>query len=417
MKAVLAAPPPAFFGVWVVRATFLLAIFGWGVGFYGPPIYLAEVIRRTGWPLGLVSAAMTVHFLVGAVVVANLPRLYARFGLPAVTAAGAMLTAFGLVGWAIAQAPWQLFCAALLTGMGWVAMGAVAVNTLVATWYQKHRPMALSKAYNGASIGGVIFSPLWVALIAWLGFANAASMVGAVLIVVVLLLTRHVFSKTPESCGQTVDDETPASTNIRTLRPNQQPASSGIVLWRHRAFITLSAGMAFGLFAQIGLLAHLFNLLAPAVGAQRMGWLMGMATACAIGGRMLAARAVRHFENRRAVAAGSYLVQALGVAALLLSGGENLWLITLGMVLFGTGIGNATSLPPLVAQSDFPPPDVARAVALIVAIGQATYAFAPAFFGLLQGSSVGPHDRFFLLAIGIQLLAAAAFLVHRPRTR
>jgi hypothetical protein len=52
-----------FFGPWAVRSAFVLAIFGWGVGFYGPSIYLAEVIGRTGWSLGLVSTAVTVHFL------------------------------------------------------------------------------------------------------------------------------------------------------------------------------------------------------------------------------------------------------------------------------------------------------------------------------------------------------------------
>jgi hypothetical protein len=31
---------------------------------------------------GVGSSAVTVHFLVGAVVVANLPALYRRFGLP-----------------------------------------------------------------------------------------------------------------------------------------------------------------------------------------------------------------------------------------------------------------------------------------------------------------------------------------------
>ena len=51
-------------------------------------------------------------------------------------------------------------------------------------------------------------------------------------------------------------------------------------------------------------------------------------------------------------------------------------------MLFGAGIGNATSLPPLIAQSEFAR-DVAR-VPLIVAIAQAAYAFAPAIFGALR---------------------------------
>ena len=81
-------PAQSFFGRQVVAAAFMLAVLGWGLGFYGPPIYLHAVQAVRGWPLALVSTAVTMHFLVGAVVVANLPALYRRFGLAAVTKVG-----------------------------------------------------------------------------------------------------------------------------------------------------------------------------------------------------------------------------------------------------------------------------------------------------------------------------------------
>ncbi|MGP1667465.1 MAG: MFS transporter, partial [Rhodanobacter sp.] len=214
-----------------------------------------------------------------------------------------------------------------------------------------------------------------------------------------------------------LDGEGSDTLKVQRLGSNLKRALPGSLLWRDWAFITLSAGMAIGLFAQIGLLAHLFNIFSPVVGDQRMGWLMGLGTACAIGGRSIAARAVQRFGNRRVVAAAGYFVQALGSATLLLSDGHNIWLVTLGVLLFGSGIGNATSIPPLVAQSDFAPEDVSRVVALIVAIGQGAYAFAPTFFGLLQSNAHGGPDfmqsQFFTAAIGIQLLAAAAYLAYR----
>ena len=93
------------FGWRVVAAAFVLAVFGWGVAFYGPPIYLHTVVQRTGWSLALVSTAVTWHFLVGAFVVANLPALYRRFGLPVMTTFGAAALAAGAVGWATAMYP------------------------------------------------------------------------------------------------------------------------------------------------------------------------------------------------------------------------------------------------------------------------------------------------------------------------
>jgi len=62
-----------------------------------------------GWPLAVVSAAVTAHFLFGAIVVANLPRLYGRLGVSTVTKLGAAALALGVSGWALAREPWQLF--------------------------------------------------------------------------------------------------------------------------------------------------------------------------------------------------------------------------------------------------------------------------------------------------------------------
>ncbi|HTF01366.1 MAG TPA: MFS transporter, partial [Bradyrhizobium sp.] len=174
-----------FHGWRIVGAAFVLAVFGWGLGFYGPPIYLQAVRDSRGWSLPLVSAAVTVHFLFGALVVARLPGLYLRYGLPAVTKAGVLALAVGISGWAVAAEPWQLFAAALFSGAGWVAMGAAAINAILAPWFIRRRPAALAMAYNGASIGGVVFSPLWVAAIGTWGFPAAAAVVGVIVTVCV----------------------------------------------------------------------------------------------------------------------------------------------------------------------------------------------------------------------------------------
>ena len=87
-----------FYGWRIVGAAFVLAFFGWGLGFYGPPVYLHAVREARGFSIGLVSAAVTVHFLSGAVVAANAPALYHRFGVPMVTIGGGMPARRGRVG-------------------------------------------------------------------------------------------------------------------------------------------------------------------------------------------------------------------------------------------------------------------------------------------------------------------------------
>jgi MFS family permease len=404
-----------FFGWRVTWAAFVVAVFGWGLGFYGPPIYLYAVQEQHGWSLALVSTAVTAHYLIGAVFVANLPALHRRFGLPATTTAGAACLALGLLGWALAQAPVQLFAATVLSGAGWAATGPAAINAMVSPWFQRRRPAALSFAYNGASVGGIVFSPLLVAAIAALGFPGAAAARGAVLVVTLWFLSRRYFAQSPEQLGLAPDgDPTPAPATMQATAP---PSLPGRTLWRDWRFLTLTGGMAIGLFAQIGLIAHLFSLLVPALGPQRAGIAAGFATFCAIAGRTLVGWFLPPGADRRLVAAANYVVQTGGCGAFLLAGGTDVALMLLGVLLIGIGIGNATSLPPLIAQVEFARPDVPRVVATITAISQATYAFAPAIFGMLRAASDGAAAAnaplFFMAAIAVQLVAAGCYLSGR----
>jgi uncharacterized membrane protein len=407
-----------FYGWRVVSAAFVLAVFGWGMGFYGPPIFLEAVRATRGWPLALVSAAVTVHFLIGAAMVANLPALYRRFGLPAVTRAGALSLAIGVLGWAIAASPWQLFVATIFSGAGWAATGAAAINAIVSPWFMRERPAALAMAYNGASIGGVLFSPLWVAAIGLLGFPVAAGAVGLVVALTVWVLSGLLFSRTPQQMGLTPDGDAPDAPAI-PLAPSRAKPLPRAALWRDIGFLTLAVGMALGLFAQIGLIAHLFSLLVPALGAQQAGLAMGAATAAAIAGRSLVGWLMPLDADRRLVACASYAVQIVGSVAFMAAGGTSVPLLLLGVLLFGVGIGNATSLPPLIAQMEFVKADVPRVVSLILAIAQAAYAFAPAAFGLIRefvpAANAGAALPFFAAAALVQALAIGVFLAGRGR--
>jgi MFS family permease len=230
---------PTYYGWRVVGAAFILAVFGLGMGFHGPAVYLQAVHQRTGWPLALVSTAVTVHFLVGAVVVANLPALYRRFGVATVTKAGAILLAAGVFGWAIAAAPWQLFSAALLSGAGWVTMGVAAINAIVAPWFDRARPAALAMAYNGGNIGGVVFSPLWAAAIGAFGFPAAAAGIGLVMAITMWILADRVFSRTPGQMRLIPDGDAPAAPKTAATSSTAKPLP-GSLLWRDREFLTLA---------------------------------------------------------------------------------------------------------------------------------------------------------------------------------
>jgi MFS family permease len=121
-------------------------------------------------------------------------------------------------------------------------------------------------------------------------------------------------------------------------------------------------------------------------------------------GALLPARA-----DRRVVAALNFAVQVGGCLALLAAGGTSVPLLLLGCVLFGLGIGNLVSLPPLIAQTEFARADVGRVVALVTAANQAVFAFAPAVLGAVRDAT-GWTGAPILLAALVQVTAAAVVL-------
>ncbi|MBX6746967.1 MAG: MFS transporter, partial [Acetobacteraceae bacterium] len=135
------------------------------------------------------------------------------------------------------------------------------------------------------------------------------------------------------------------------------------------------------------------------------------ATACAVIGRTVVGALLPPGLDRRLVGALNFLLQAAGSAALALAAGESAALLLLGSVLFGLGIGNLLSLPPLIAQSEWPPEQVPQVIALVTAVNQAFYAFGPGLFGTVM-QEFGPWAPPVVAGL-LQLLAAAVLAIGR----
>jgi MFS family permease len=396
-----------FFGWHVVATAFAIAVFAWGLGFYGPSVFLRTLHAERGWSIAVVSAAISAHFVLSAGLVAYLPDAHQRFGIVVTTRVGAAALACGTLAWALAYQPWQLFGAAIISGAGWAATSGAAINAIIVPWFERKRAVALAMAYNGASVGGVLFVPLWVTLIAAVGFRAAVAIVAAVTLTALLPLAERFLRPTPSSLGLAPDgrEGLPAA---RKGEPLPIEPLSRAALLHDRRFLTMSAAFALGLFAQVGLIAHLLALLSPMLGAASASAVVSLATACAVVGRTLLAWMLGS-RNRRSAAAANFIMQACGVALLALPGATPALLI-LGCVLFGLGIGNLVSLPPLIAQVEFRHVDVPRVVALTIAINQSVFAFAPGVFGALHDATDGYGAALVLAAI-IQVVSAVLVAV------
>src|SRR5262249_14728782 len=127
---------------------------------------------------------------------------------------------------------------------------------------------------------------------------------------------------------------------------------------------------------------------------------------------------------RRLVSCASCAVQMTGSMAFIAAAGSSIPLLWLGIALFGIGFGHSTSLPPLISQVEFLDEGVPPVVALLLAISEGAYAFAPATFGVIrsftldaEGATSGAAPHLFAAAALAQGLAIAAFAAGRAHRR
>ena len=396
-----------FLGWKVVATAFVVAVFAWGFGFYGPGVFLHSLHETRGWSISLISAAITAQFVLSAGIIAYLSDIHHRFGMAATTRAGVVLLALGVMGWALSAAPWELFVASLVTGAGWAVTSGAAINAMVTPWFERRRSAALSHALNGASVGGVVIAPLWLVLISVLGFPAAAALLRAAMLLLVWPLAGLYLRALPTERGLLPDGVMAAAHAPAATR--RSPLSRA-ALFRLPRFATMSGTFALALFAQVGVLAHLVSLLAPRLGDSGAAAGVSLTTVCAITGRLVFATVLGDVDRRLATAANLAL-QVFGIILLAMSDGAALSLA--GCALFGLAVGNVISLPALIAQAELERADVLRAVALVTAVNQALFAFAPGVFGALRDLT-GSYALPLMLAAALDLAGVILILAGRP---
>lgn len=382
----------------IVAVCFLVAIFGWGLGFYGQTVYVAELHRLHGWPTSLISSATTFFYLFGALLIVSVseairildPRNCLLLGVCAMAAAAVLI---GRV-----TEPWQLYAADAVLAFGWAGTSIGVITNTLGLWFDKRRGMAISLALNGASFGGIIGVPLLVVAIDRFGFAGA--MVSAA--IAMLALTIPVIA---------VFVGRPPDRRVEAELPVPEAASASRIralALRDVAFLTVSIAFALVLCAQVGFVVHLISFLDPLIGREHAAVAVALLTAMAVVGRVLFSTVIDRL-NQRLASALSFASQTVALAVIINSRDEVL--LIAACALFGFSVGNMITLPSLIIQREFDPRSFGVLISLATAITQVTYAFGPGIIGLLRDAS-GSYTLPFYGCIGLELMAAVLIMVR-----
>jgi cyanate permease len=292
--------------------------------------------------------------------------------------------------------------------LGWGTLSGAAINIIVAPWFQRRRGLAVSLAFNGATLGGVVIAPALILLTGRLGFARALALAALASLVALLALAAGVMRQGPKTLGLSPDGDPCSPERAQTSPESDHRRSDAVRTWR---FWSVSAPFALGLAAQVGVLTHLVALVTPTLGASGAASVVSVTTASALIGRLATGLFIDR-ANRRLVASATLVVQIAGVS--LLSWAPASAAVYAGCALFGLGVGNLTTLPALILAVEWPRTRFSTLVGMVVGINQLTFAFGPSLVGVIRdwGGAYGPA---LVTCAGLQAIAAALVVLGRQR--
>ena len=107
-----------FYGWNGVAATFVMALFSFGLGFSGLSVYVATLQRIHGWSASAVSAPVTVYYVAGALLTMVIGAAFERFGPRVVVCVGSVAMAASVAALGSVTQPWQLYPTFLVMSLG-----------------------------------------------------------------------------------------------------------------------------------------------------------------------------------------------------------------------------------------------------------------------------------------------------------
>jgi MFS family permease len=392
----------------VVIACGILATFSWGLGFYGLGVYLHALSRLHGWSAGLISVAVTVYYALSAGCLVVVGGLIDRHGPRGVLTYGVVTMAAAVALLGVITAPWQLFAVYVVMATSWSCLSSTGLSSTLLPWFGRRQGLAMTLALTGASVGGMVLVPILVALAQWHGFRFATTAVSLALLVIGLPLVWLVIGGRPS----------PAQVAVELGRDGAPTGPGGgreAKVWTRQEVLrvpllwTLMIPFALALAAQVGFLVHQISVLEPYLGESHAALTVSATTVAALLGRIALGLLSDRVDLRKLSAVN---IGAQGAALAVMAAWPSPAVLVAASLVFGLGVGNLITFPPLLAREEFGQRSFGTVFGLVGAATQAGVALGPGLMGLLH-DLLGSYQTALWCLVALEGVAAVAVLWGR----
>jgi len=370
----------SFHGWRIVAACMAFVTVSWSLGIFGMGVYVHALADSRGFSIGTVSTAVTVAYIVSALLMVGVGRFITCRGSRPVVALGVLAMAAGVAAMPWCQQIWQVYAAFLVLGLGMACLSTNTVGSTLAPWFERLQGRAMSTSMLGASIGGMMGTPLLMGGIHAWGFQTTAMVAAVVAVAVVLPLAVWVLKTRPQDVGRHPDGMS-ARQQDQTVQAIQWNLKDATATRQFRSHV-----IAFGIgqMVQVGFLSHHVSIAIPVLGAQGAAAAVFAAAVAAFLGRLLLARYADQVDVRK-VGSGVFLLAAVSLVGMAVLPGK--WALVATSISFGLTVGNVTTLAPMIIRREFGAASFGVVFGLAATINQLSMALGPTVYGVL-------HDAF-----------------------
>ncbi|MEQ1889600.1 MAG: MFS transporter [Alphaproteobacteria bacterium] len=399
--------PRMFYGWRIVASVFVIMTFASGLGFYNISVILSALTREQGFSVSLASGATAIFFVVSGFAGLGISKLIMRYDIRYTIIGGALLAGLSMMAIAHCTEVWQVFVVYAVFGVGFAGSNMVPGATLITRWFERGRAKALSIASTGLSLGGMLLTPISASLITGDGLAGAMPWVAG-LYMLGIISAAILLKPDPSVMGLGPDGDPPrAHIEGRPAVRAGTPYSEAI---HSRFFRYCVASYLLIMLAQVGAIAHHFNLvttrISPGVAATSIIFL----SAASAGGRLAGGWFASHYSLRMF---SVLLMIGQGISQFIFAGGASVPALLIGSTLFGLTVGNILMLMPLIFAQAFGLRDYARIYSqgnMISAFGMAA---GPLAVGVVH-DWLGGYAGAYAFIGGASVLAAWLFYKAGP---
>lgn len=398
-----------FYGWYVVGAIMLVLAVCSGLGFYNLSVYLKAFVGHGGFSVEATSMATACFFVASGVAGLGVGALIERYDVRLVITGGALLSSVTMLGAGYVNELWQLYVFYALFGVGYAASALIPCTTLIARWFARRRSTALSIGSTGLSLGGILLTPVSAKMIATMGLQGAAPWLALVFMVGVIPVTWLVIRPSPLNYGIGPDGD-PIMRDDKGV-PLPADGVSFDEAMRSRFFIFMTLTFILAMMAQVGTIAHLYNLVSSRTGSEDTGALaLAVMAAASIVGRLIGGWGLAYISSRGFVVA-LILVQAC--VLVLFSGAQSTVALVATSLLFGFTVGNMLMMAPLLCAEAFGLKAYGRIFSMNQLFTVSGVASGPLIMGVLYGQAGGYDAAFFAMAFA-SVLAFVCIWIAGP---